>query len=272
MRDFDDFEEEIEKDGFDFDAIETLSDEGITSKTKEKEEKISKKSNDKIEISIDSVESLVSNLSYSAKELESAVDKVQKNRELSKILDLLSKIKMHDYSDVYENIEKKIDIKKIENQISTKIDSTINANLGKVEFKKLEAASKKYDKYGEIFESVEVMDTFEQINNLESFMKNFKFKSIVTAVIMSSVISFTAAFIGIGAYYSYSNSSEQTTQQAQAEKSGVSKDSNLDYFMNNVNFQVAGNDDITQLIFKKSENITFHEFENGKIIIQKKNK
>jgi len=262
-------DEDIEDTAFDLHGINigasaVSNDEKITKKAKAKDT-----GENKIEISIDSVESLVSNLSYSAKELENAVDRVEKNRELSKILDLLTKIKMHDYSDVYENIEKNIDISKIENQISKKIDTSINANLGKVEFKKLESASKRYEKYGEIFESVEVMDTFEQINDLEIFMKKFKFKSIVTAVIITSIISFTAAFLSVGAYYSYSNSSSSAEPTT---KTVVSADSNLDYFMNGVSFQVAGNDEITQLIIKNSENLTFHELENGKIIIQKKNK
>ena len=275
-RDYDDFEETIEDEdiedtAFDLHGINIGIDASADNDEKTTKKDKANSENNKIEINIDSVESLVSNLSYSAKELENAVDRVQKNRELSKILDLLSKIKMHDYSDVYASIEKKIDITKIENQISEKIDTSLNANLSKVEFKKLEAASKRYEKYGEIFESVEVMDTFEQINDLEIFMKKFKFKSIVTAVIITSIISFTAAFLflSVGAYYSYSSSASSAEPTI---KTVVSADSNLDYFMNGVDFQVAGNDEITQLIIPKNENITFQEFENGKIIIQKKNK
>jgi hypothetical protein len=259
LDDFDDFEEDIEDSGsdeIDFDAPIAFGVGGGD----EEEEKPKKSSSDKIEISIDSVESLISNLTYSAKELENAVDKVQKNRELSKILDLLNKIELHDYSDLYANIEKKIDIQKIENQISKKINTTINANLSKVAFSKLEAASKKYEKYGEIFESEEVLDTFDRINDLESFMKNFKFKSIVTSVIITSIISFTAAFLFVGAYYSYSNSAELQEKK--------STDSNLDLFMQDISYELAGDDEVNQLAISKNERITVFELKDGTIVIE----
>jgi len=213
------------------------------------------KDKNKIEISVDSVESLVSNISYSAQELEKAVDRVEKNRNLNKILDLLNQIKLQDFS----NIEKKIDTKRIEESIKKTIDSSVNKSLQKVEFKKLEAAAQKYEKYGEIFESEEVMNTFDEIDELKNFRKNFKFKSILSAVIITAVITLIATLSTVSMFSDFSSSSTTTG------------DNNLDRFISKVKYEVRGSDEHMQLVINLNEQIKFINAEDqGMIAIEYK--
>lgn len=163
----------------------------------EKEEPVEQESEPKkhLKIEIDSIDKMIGALKYSTIKLDEAMDKVHKKQDLPQILDEISKIKAIDVSKYSEQLQSTInnfDISSIEKKIDEKFEKSMNKN-----FSNLIQASQKYEKYAEVFDNEEIYNTFSQIENLEKFMKNFKFKSIVFTSLFSFFIAFLISFFAI---------------------------------------------------------------------------
>ena len=148
-----------------------------------------------LKIDIDSIDKLVGILKFTTHKLDESMDKVAQNKDLMKILDELSNMKAVDVENYIGKLQNSIDTfdtSRIEKTIDRKFEKAIDRNL-----MTLEKATKKYEKYAEVFSDEEVANTFEQIDRLEKFRKNFYFKSIILSVagaaIITSIISFIAA-------------------------------------------------------------------------------
>jgi len=259
-----DFDEEINyNDEFDFPDDINDSQQSIEKKVIKKEEN-KQQSAGKIEISIDSVEKLISNLSFSAKELEAAVAKVEANRELSEILNVLADLKAKDVSDYLSTFEQKLEktIKSINLQkIETNLEKKLENNL-----KNIINATKKYEKYAETFEDIEVLNTFEQIENLEKFTKNFKFKSIIYGSIISLIVGLSTSYVATYSYFKFT----EDKKIAQIKENIFDKKNDLLKVLQNREFKIAigvnpaTNKQVSQIIFPLKENRQINCFTTNK--------
>jgi len=266
-----DFDEEIEETNYndepDFpddinDLNTNLSDNDNSQQEIEKEN--TKQSTGKIEISIDSVEKLISNLSFSAQELEAAVEKVENNRELSEILNVLSDLKAKDVSDYLSTFEQKLEkaIKSINLQkIETNLEQKLENNLANIL-----NATKKYEQYAEVFEDQEILNTFEQIENLEKFTKSFKFKSIVYGSIISLIVGLSTSYVATYSYFKFT----EEKKIAEIKENIFDKKNELLKIFQNKEFEIvtgvspSTNKQVSQIIFplKKNKQINFFTTNN----------
>jgi hypothetical protein len=260
-----DFDEEIIEDMEDEYTINEEQKVNFSSQVDELKNKQiqTEQSTGKIEISIDSVEKLISNLSFSAQELEAAVAKVEKNRDLNEILNVLSDLRKKDVSEYLSSFEKRL-----ENSIKNIDVRTIETNLQKRlenNFKNIIDASKRYEKYAETFEDQEVLNTFEQIENLEKFTKKFKFKSIVFSSLLSLSIGLTTSYVATYSYFKFSEDRKITQMK---EMLFNKKNSILRVFKNKEFGIVEGinpstNKTVTQIIFPTNKNKKINFFVNN---------
>ncbi len=174
-----------------------------------------------IKIDIDSVEKLISSLSFAAKELEKSVQRVEKNRELSKILDKLSDLKSGDLKNFNKNLEK--NLKKVETSVLCKLKG-----------------------YSEVFKDESIQKTLDEIENIEKFSRKFKFKSLIFATLLSVFVTSFASYFTF--YFYFKNQSEKEIKKTKIELSKKYKD--IATVFADVNFHIAQNEDMYQIIIK----------------------
>jgi len=189
-----------------------------------------KKSTGKLEIDITNVNELISELSYAAKEIEQAIDRVQENKDLPKIINKINDIELGNFKkieQVYNEIEKNIDTDKIDRIIQnkvtegiTKLNKSIDQNIKKVQKETLKI-SDTYKEYGEKLSDADAVEAFENIEKIQRFTKKFKFKSILASSILAAIISGIAVFSGFGAYLNI-----QKQQEINSYKTELSKQMN----------------------------------------------
>ncbi|MEA2017827.1 MAG: hypothetical protein U9N59_05205 [Campylobacterota bacterium] len=244
---------------------ETKCEEDIASNIDDSvKQKKAKKST--MEINISSAENLITHLSFSAKEINESLDRVEKNRNLSKILDTLTKIGNKNYTDFYYDLSKNIDSSKIEKVIDEKINNSMKNIDNRLKTKLnnhlviIENATKKYEKYGEAFENPEVFNTFEQIEQMESFFKKFRFKSIVFSALGGAIMAAIATGVAMG--FIYNLKLDQINENILEDKNEI-----LSLLNNNIsNLQIVEDDKVKQLHFKSSK-INFYILNDGTKVI-----
>jgi len=166
--------------------------------------------NHHIKIEIDSVEKLTGALKFATENLNLAVNRVVEEKDLPKILALLEKISKKDYEDFYIDLSKKIDMSKVDDLVEDKInklDTELSKNNMKIEntskryLKSFENITKKFDKYDQTFNDEEIFQTFDRIENIEKFTKNFKFKSIIFSVLTIGILTSGISFFAFKYYF-----------------------------------------------------------------------
>ena len=202
-----------------------------------KKEKRGGKNDAKIEIDVGSVQKLISNLSFAAKELEQAVSKVEKNRDLSKILDELADLKSGDLKNFNQNFSK--NLKKIEKSVLQKMSS-----------------------YASVFEAEDVQKTLDEIEKIENFTKKFKFRSIVFSVLVS-------LFVGIGSswasmYFYFYVKNEKYKKELEHQYGAIS------IVFKDVDYQIGANKKIWQVMIKDKGVSVFQDGDEKFINIPKK--
>jgi len=162
------------------------------------------KENTKIKIDIDSVERLIGALKFTAANLEKSVEKVDKVNHLAEILELLKKIDKKEYEDAFTRLSKNLEksTAKIEKQAVQNLETAIQNNLSNIS-KTFATAANKYKEYAEVFDDPDVIETFEEIKELQKFRKTFKFKSILLSSILTATITLIVSFVGYTKFYSY---------------------------------------------------------------------
>ena len=202
-----------------------------------KSEKRGGKKGDKIEIDVGSVQKLISNLSFAAKELEQAVQKVEKNRDLSRILDELADLKSGDLKNFNQNLSK--NLKKIEKSVLQKMSN-----------------------YAAVFAADDVQKTLDEIEKIENFTKKFKFRSIIFSVLVSIFVGFGSSYIGMYVYF------QQKTKSYKKEleyKYGA-----IATIFKGVNYQIGSDKKIWQIKTKDKGVSVFTEGNEKYINIPKK--
>ena len=197
--------------------------------------KMEQKAGTGITIDISSVEKLISQLNYSASALDSAINKVVTNRDISAILDELNKIRTMDISKFNAKVEEaitKFDMSKIEKKIDQKFDANMQKN-----FKAIENAANKYEKWGKVFEEPEALDTLDRVERIEKFTQNFKVRSIFFSCVFGFV---STAFL---TYFTIQYLFEPQKSKVQTYANG-----DLSAFFSKIdNYQLAQNEKVIQL-------------------------
>lgn len=188
-----------------------------------------------ITIDISSVEKLIHNLDFSAVAIEQALLKVSQNKDISAILDELSKIRTMDISKFNTRVEEaitKFDISKIEKKIDQKFDANLQKN-----FKTIENASLKFEKWGKVFEEPEALDTLDKIDRVEKFVQNFKVRSIFFSCVFGFVS--TAFLTYFTAQYLFEPQKQKVETSANSDLSAL--------FTKLGEYQIAQNEKVIQL-------------------------
>ena len=188
-----------------------------------------------ITIDISSVEKLIHNLDFSAMAIEQALLKVSQNRDISAILNELSKIRSMDISKFNAKVEEaitKFDISKIERKIDQKFDANLQKN-----FKTIENASLKFEKWGKVFEEPEALDTLDKIDRVEKFVQNFKVRSIFFSCVFGFVS--TAFLTYFTAQYLFEPQKQKVETSANSDLSAL--------FTKLGEYQIAQNEKVIQL-------------------------
>lgn len=240
MADFEEIEEEYYEseeeygDGDDGSFFESDTSENSVSPRNIKQEK-EPEAGTGIKIDISSVEKLIHNLDFSAMAIEQALLKVSQNRDISAILDELNKIRTMDISKFNTKVEEaitKFDISKIERKIDQKFDANLQKN-----FKAIENASLKFEKWGKVFEEPEALDTLDKVERIEKFIQNFKVRSIFFSCIFGFV---STAFL---TYFTI-----QYLLEPQKSKVETSASSDLSAFFSKIGeYQIAQNEKVIQI-------------------------
>ena len=232
--------------------------------TKPKEEK-----KGSIRIEIDSVEKMMSEIAYSTEAFNSAIDRIASNKDLSHILEILSQIKTNQFEN-FQNIEKNINLDKVEKIIEKKIeasvlkiDKAVNSNIKIIE-SKTKRTTDRYQKYAEAFEDPDVLDQFSNIEKIEQHMKKFKFKSIIFASITTAII--TAAVTGVaaanGLEYYYKNKADS------AVKRDMNETQKIAYMLAKKHIQIYDGKKSAQFIFSKKDNVNYFEVKDGRKVLE----
>ena len=239
----------------------------VKSKAPETKQKEEKKGSIKIEI--DSVEKMMSEIAYSTEAFNKAISRIEKNNDLMHILEVLNKIKTNQFEN-FQNIEKNINLDKVEQIIEEKISSSVSKFDKKVNdnVKTIESKTKKvtdrYKKYAEAFEDPDVLDQFSNIEKIEQHMKKFKFKSIAFASIGTALI--TAAVTGIAAKNGlenyYKNKAENAVQRDMNEKEKIA------YMLAKKHIQIFDGKKSAQFIFSKKDKVSYFETNDGRKVLQ----
>ena len=245
------------------DAKPSLKDENISFKKEKSETETPKES--KIKIDISSVEQLISELSYTAKEFEKSADKLLEKQELGKILKILEKIQSNDLQKL-EDTFKDIDVKFIENIIRKNIENTtqqvdniLSLNLNKIK-KETKKVTETYKEYAQALSDADSIEAFENIQKIQKFTKNFKFRSAIVAAIISATI--TAVTTATVTYISMEKYNEIKVQQKLQKYGKAGK------VLQDKNIEVYQDDKTAQLIFSKDENIQCFTADDGRRVIQ----
>jgi len=191
----------------------------------------------KIEIDIGSAEKLISNLSYAAKELENAVQKVEKNRDLAKILDELADLKSGDLKNFNQNLSK--NLRKIEKSVLQKMSS-----------------------YSAVFAADDIQKTLDEIEQIENFTRKFKFKSIVFSVLISLFVGIGSSYIGMYVYFQQKN--EKYKKELEYQYGAIST------VFKGVNYQIGQNKKIWQIDIRDKGVSVFKNGDEKLINIPKK--
>ena len=232
-----------------------------------------KKSTGKLEIDITNVNELISELSYAAKEIEQAIDRVQKNKDLPKIINKINDIELGNFKkieQVYNEIEKNIDTEKIDRIIQnkvtegiTKLNRSIDQNIKKVQ-KETIKISDTYKEYSEKLNDTDAVEAFENIEKIQKFTKNFKFKSILAASILGAAISAIAVFAGYGAYLNV-----QKQQEVNNYKRELSKQMNdIQNLFKNKKVTIYSNGETAQIQFMDGTKASAFASQDGKSVLQ----
>ena len=222
-----------------------------------------------IKIEIDSVEKMLSEIAYSTEAFNKAIDRIASNKDLSHILEILNQIKTNQFEN-FKNIEKNINLDKVEQIIEEKIeasvlkiDKAVNSNIKIIE-SKTKRTTDRYQKYAEAFEDPDVLDQFSNMEKIEQHMKKFKFKSIVFTTIATALI--TAAVTGIaaknGLEYFYKNKAES------AVKRDMNETQKIAYMLAKKHIQIYVGKKSAQLIFSKKENLNYFEADDGRKVLE----
>lgn len=200
----------------------TLNLDKIGETTSKEDEDIEEEKKGLITIEIDSVDKLIGGLRFATFKLNEAYEKVSDSK-LKDAINQLSKIENRDYDDFYNNLQNNINLEKVDEIINhktqvfaNKIEKKLNSNI-----KVIDQAAKKYEKYAETFEDEEVYNTFEKIDNLEKFMKNFKIKSIIIASFVTAIVTATISFLAMNQLYQYKINSFSNEQKIKNEKASL---------------------------------------------------
>ena len=196
-----------------------------------------RKNDAKIKIDVSSAEKLISNLSFAAKELEKAVEKVEKNRDLSKILDELGDLKSGDLKNFNQNLSK--NLKKIEKSVLQKMSS-----------------------YASVFTADDVQKTLDEIERIESFTKKFKFKSIVFSVLISLLVGIGSSWASMYFYFYVKN--EKYKKELEHQYGAIS------IVFKDVDYQIGANKKIWQVMIKDKGVSVFQDGDEKFINIPKK--
>jgi len=223
------------------------------------------KKDNKIKIDISDIETLITNLSYTAKELEQSTDKLLEKKDLIEILQILREIKSNDLEKLRDTF-KQIDIKHIENKLieniktlTDKVDDTFSLNLGKIE-KETKKVTDKYKDYAKAFSDVDSIEAFENIQKIENFTKNFNkkftFKSAILAASITTIITFMITFSMMDRY----NKLKLKTE--------IKKYSAVSQLMYDTKAQMYQDGNIKQIIFNSDTKIQYFETKNGLKVIE----
>lgn len=223
----------------------------------------------KLQIDIDDVYDLMSQLSFSSQELVLAVEKVEKNKDISQILRILSDLKTSDISkieNIYASIEKNIDAKKIENVVIKQIELSTKGLKKDFEKSKKEieqstsSTVKKFQAFADAFEDEELFQTVEDIQKIESFTKKFSFKSAVAASLISAIVTSIATYNGFEAYF--------TLQSETKIKELTAKYQNLGNIMKSKKFTTYQDLKTEQIVFTDYTKLKCFTTNEGKNVIQ----
>jgi len=218
-----------------------------------------------IKIEIDSVQRMISEIEYSTQAFNQAIDRVTNNNELAKVLEVLSQIKTNQFEN-FQNIEKNINIDKVERIIEekilssvSKIDKKINQNVKVIE-SKTKKATEQYKKYAEAFEDPDVLDQFANIEKIERWTKKFKFKTIIFSSIFASIISAVATAGGLNYFYQI--------QLEKAKQELKSKGEIVGEFLDKKDMQLYKGENSNQIIFSKNEKVKYFEAADGRKVLE----
>lgn len=188
-----------------------------------------------ITIDTSSIEKLIHSFDFSAMAIEQAMLKVSQNRDIGAILDELSKIRTMDISKFNTKVEEaitKFDLSKIERKIDQKFDQNLAKN-----FKTIENAANKYEKWGKVFEDPEALDTLDKVERIEKFAKNFKVRSIFFSCIFGFLASFFLTYFATQFFFEPQNSQPK-----------ANTNSDLSVFFAKIgDHKIAENDKVIQL-------------------------
>jgi len=152
-----------------------------------------------LKVEIDSIDKLTGALRFATEKLNNAADRIENNHDLQAILQAIANFNSKDFSFLDKSVEQMVS--KMEKSIKTeKINQTISENLAKIEAE-TQKVSQKYKKYAEAFNDEEVYQTFDKIEQMESFIQKFKFKTIIFASVISVVFGGFFGFISVQKFY-----------------------------------------------------------------------
>ncbi len=207
----------------------------------------------KIKIDIDSVEQLSTSLAFSAQQIELAAKRFENNRDFQKVLNSLENLKVGEIENFDEKINdavQKINILNLSKKISKHIDSKLN---------NIEISASKLEKYVEILNEDEVQNIMEEVEKLEKFRKNFKWKSIVLMSLTSLFAGAIISYVGLEQVYEYK------IQEIKKEVFN-SKDQLLNVFKNK-EISILETKDTAQIIFENTKPKCFLG-SNGEQVLQ----
>lgn len=201
-----------------------------------------------IKIDIDSVDKLTGALRFASEKLDKSYSNITQSN-INLLIEKLNKIDSKKVDDFYSNFQEKLNLRKIENSFNARVDELENKIENKIDKTaiKIDRSTKKLDEFQEVFENEEIYNTFDQIENVQKFLKSFKIKSTIIAAVLSSIITVLVSFFAMDLLYRYKF--EQKTKELQNEVIYKNESVNK-FFTMSGDFDVAEDEEVLQLQFK----------------------